>query len=51
MQKTTVSERIEKLDNEQRELVDSLKLDYKVMLAYINRLVEPAKQKAIVTGR
>jgi hypothetical protein len=51
MQKTTVSERIEKLDNEQRELVDSLKLDYKVMLAYINQLVEPAKQKAIVTGR
>lgn len=50
MQKETVN-KIKRLDNQQEELVASLKLDYKAMLAYIGKLVPPAKGKAVVAGR
>ena len=50
MQKETLN-KIAVLDNRQQELVESLKLDYKAMLDYIDKLVSPAKEKAIVAGR
>lgn len=50
MQKETLN-KIERLDDQQQRLIDSLKLDYKAMLAYIDKLVSPAKEKAIVAGR
>ena len=50
MQKET-SNKIVELDHQQQELVDSLKLDYRVMLEYINKLVGPAKEKALIAGR
>ena len=49
--KKETQNKIERLDSQQQQLVNSLKLDYKTMLAYIDSLVAPVKEKAVVAGR
>lgn len=50
MQKETLN-KIEMLDAQQKQLVSSLKIDCQAMLSYIDKLVSPAKEKAVVASR